>query len=72
MSHVATVLKQCAAWLAWQRTPGPTDILVAFTIEPHFDISPLNQHMRPLERFVVIMYRKGCGLHGINEANEMK
>ena len=55
------------AWASWQNTPGLTETLVALTNEPnHFSLESL--HMQKLERFVVIMYSKGCGLAKVNEA----
>ena len=57
-----------SVWLAWQSTPGLTDTFVALTNEPHSDISPQSQYMRTLERFVVVMYSKSCGLDSVNEA----
>jgi hypothetical protein len=56
-----------SAWSAWQSTPGLTDTLVALTSEPQ-ELSPQSQHMCTLERFVVVMYSKGCGLERVNEA----
>uniref|UniRef100_UPI00358EB952 uncharacterized protein isoform X3 n=1 Tax=Myxine glutinosa TaxID=7769 RepID=UPI00358EB952 len=56
-----------SAWSAWQSTPGLTDTLVALTSEPQ-ELSPQSQHMRTLERFVLVMYSKGCGLERVNEA----
>ena len=56
-----------SAWSVWQSTPGLTDTLVELTSELH-ELNPQSQHMRTLERFVVVLYSKGCGLERINEA----
>ena len=49
------------AWTSWQNTPGLTETLVALTNDP--TLLTLNSlHMHRLERFVVIMYSKGCGV----------
>ena len=57
----------CGKKSAWQSTPGLTNTFVALTSEPQ-ELSPQSQHMRTLERFVVVMYSKGCGLERVNEA----
>ena len=57
-----------SAWSAWQSTPGLTDTLVALTSEPQSEMGPQCQHMCTLERFVVVMYSKGCGLERVNQA----
>ena len=55
------------AWASWQNTPGLTETLLALTNAPScFSLGSL--HMQKLERFVVIMYSKGCGLAKVNEA----
>ena len=55
------------AWASWQNTPGLTETLVALTHDPTiFNIG--SPHMRTLERFVVIMYSKACGLAKVNDA----
>ena len=51
------------AWSSWQNTPGLTETLLALAC---FSLGSL--HMQKLERFVVIMYSKGCGLAKVNEA----
>ena len=55
------------AWSAWQSTPGLTDALVALTSDPQ-EINEQSEHMHTLERFVVVMYSKSCGLSRVNEA----
>ena len=55
------------AWSAWQSIPDLTDTLVALTNHPQ-ELSLQSQYMQTLERFVVLMYSKGCGLVKINEA----
>ena len=55
------------AWAAWTSMPDLTDTLVALTHNP--DIFSLESvHMQQIERFVVLMYSKGCGAAGVNEA----
>ena len=54
-------------WAAWQSTPELTDTLVALTNNPQ-ELSLQYQHMQTVERFVVVMYSKGCGLVKVNEA----
>ena len=55
------------AWASWQNTPGLTETLLALTNAPScFSLESL--HMEKLERFVVVMYSKGCGLAKVNEA----
>ena len=47
--------------------PDLTDTLVALTLNPNmFGIESV--HMQRIERFVVLMYSKGCGAAGVNEA----
>ena len=56
-----------SAWVCWQNTPELTETLTALTHQPHLlDIH--SQHMERLERFVVLMYSKGCGLAKVNDA----
>ena len=55
------------AWAAWESTPGLTDTLVSLSNDPSlFDIE--SDHMQKLERFVVLMYCRTCGLDRVNEA----
>ena len=55
------------AWASWQNTLGLTETLLALTNAPScFSLESL--HMEKLERFVVVMYSKGCGLAKVNEA----
>ena len=50
-----------------QNMPGLTETLLALTNAPScFSLESL--HMEKLERFVVVMYSKGCGLAKVNEA----
>ena len=52
---------------SWQNTPGLTETLLALTNAPScFSLGSL--HTQKLERFVVIMYSKECGLAKVNEA----
>ena len=51
----------------WNSFPDLTDTLVALTLNPNmFGIESI--HMQRIERFVVLMYSKGCGAAGVNEA----
>ena len=51
------------AWAAWASIPEVTDTLVTLTQDP--DLFTLESvHMRRIERFVVLMYSKGCGADG--------
>ena len=55
------------AWAVWNSFPDLIDTLVALTLNPNmFDIESI--HMQRIERFVVLMYSKGCGAAGVNEA----
>ena len=55
------------AWASWQNTLGLTETLLALTNAPScFSLGYL--YMQKLERYVVIMYSKGCGLAKVNEA----
>ena len=54
------------AWSAWQSTTGLTDTLVALSSDPQ-QLSLQSQYMQTLERFVVVMYSKDCGLSRVNE-----
>ena len=55
------------AWVVWNSFPDLTDTLVALTLNPNmFGIEAI--HMQRIERFVVLMYSKGCGAAGVNEA----
>ena len=55
------------AWAVWNSFPDLTDTLVALTLNPNmFGIESI--HMQRIERFVVLMYSKGCGAAGVNEA----
>lgn len=66
VSHLLGCGKK-TAWSAWQNTTGLTDTLAAITSHP-LELTPQSQHMQTLERFVVVMYSKGCGLDRVNEA----
>jgi len=55
------------AWAAWTSMPHLTDTLVALTQNPHL-VTSESEQMQILERFVVIMYSKGCGANSVNEA----
>ena len=55
------------AWASWQNTPGLTETLLALTNAPSC-LSLESLHMEKLERFVVVVYSKGCGLAKVNEA----
>lgn len=66
MSHFLGCGKK-TAWSAWENTPGLTDTLVALSNDPSlFNLE--SDHMQRLERFVVLMYSKTCGVDRINEA----
>ena len=55
------------AWAVWISFPDLTDTLVALTLSPNmFGIESI--HMQRIERFVVLMYSKGCGATSMNEA----
>ena len=55
------------AWAAWANIPDLTDTLVALTHNP-YRFSLESVHMQRIERFVVLMYSKGCGAATVNEA----
>lgn len=55
------------AWASWNNTPGLTETLLDITNDPNL-LTLESSHMQKLERFVVIMYSKGCGLAKVNEA----
>ena len=54
------------AWSAWQITTGLIGTLVALSSDPQ-QLSLQSQHMQTLERFVVVMYSKCCGLSRVDE-----
>ncbi|KAL8590645.1 hypothetical protein ACOMHN_011080 [Nucella lapillus] len=55
------------AWAAWTSIPDLTDTLVALTHDP--DLFSLESvHMQRLERFVIVMYSKGCSAADVNTA----
>ena len=55
------------AWAVWNSFPDLTDMLVALTLNPNmFGIE--SNHMKRIERFVVLMFSKGCCAAGVNEA----
>ena len=47
--------------------PHLTHTLVTLTQNPHL-VTPESEQMQILERYVVIMYSKGCGANSVNEA----
>ena len=55
------------AWAAWTSLPDLTDTLLALTEDPTL-FSIYSLHMQRIERFVVLMYSKGCGVARENEA----
>jgi len=65
VSHVLGCGRK-TAWSAWQITTGLIGTLVALSSDPQ-QLSLQSQHMQTLERFVVVMYSKGCGLSRVNE-----
>jgi len=65
VSHILRCGKK-TAWSAWQSTTGLTDTLMALSSDPQ-QLSLQSQHMQTLERFVVVMYSKDCGLSRVNE-----
>ncbi|KAL8561604.1 hypothetical protein ACOMHN_024839 [Nucella lapillus] len=55
------------AWAEWTSIPDLTDTLVALTHDP--DLFSLESvHMQRLERFVIVMYSKGCSAADVNTA----
>ena len=55
------------AWTVWNNFPDLIDTLVALMLNPNmFGIESI--HMQRIERFVVLMYSKGCCAAGVNEA----
>ena len=55
------------AWAAWTSIPELTDTLVELTRDPNlFTLESV--HMQRIERFVVLMYSKGCGSADVNTA----
>ena len=55
------------AWAAWASLPNLTDTLIELTQYPHrFTLE--SGYMTIIERFIVIMYSKGCGAKSVNEA----
>ena len=55
------------AWVVWNSFPDLTDMLVALTLNPNmFGIESI--HIQWIERFVVLMFSKGCSAAGVNEA----
>ena len=55
------------AWAVWISFPDLTDTLVTLTLNPNkFGIGSI--HIQRIERFVVLMYSKGCGAASVNEA----
>lgn len=55
------------AWAAWSGVPDLTNTLVALTQNP--DLFTLGSvYMEQIERFVILMYSKGCGAAGVNDA----
>lgn len=58
-----------SAWVAWMNTPGLTDTLIQLMGNPQsFNIDSV--HMQRLERFIIIMYSKGCGLTEMNKTRK--
>ena len=56
-----------SAWAAWDSTPALTETLSTLLTDPQlFNID--SAHMQILERFVVVMYSKECGLEKVNSA----
>ena len=55
------------ACVLWNIFPDLTNTLVLLTLNPNmFGIESI--HMQQIERFVVLMYSKGCGAAGVNDA----
>ena len=55
------------AWAVWNRSPDLIETLVALTLNPNrFGMESI--YMQRMERFVVLMYNKGYGATGVNEA----
>ena len=55
------------AWSAWTSTPGLTETLITLIGDPEL-LTLDSVHMQRIERFVVLMYNKGCSAAGVNEA----
>ena len=51
----------------WQNTPGLTEILLMLITEP-YAFNADSDYMKMIERFVVIMCSKSCGVERVNEA----
>ena len=66
VSHLLGCGKK-TAWSAWQNTPGLTETFLTLVREPHAFHIDFNL-MRVIERFVVVMFSKSCGLDRVNEA----
>ena len=66
VSHLLGCGKK-TAWSAWQNTPGLTETFAMLIREPNaFNVE--SHQMKMIERFVVCMYNKSCGLERVNEA----
>lgn len=57
------------AWKAWLAFPPVTDTFVAITQDPT-SFTLQWQHMRHLERWVILMYIKNCDTDSLNEARK--
>ena len=66
VSHLLGCGKK-TAWSAWQNTTGLTEAFTMLIREPKA-FNAESYHMKMIERFVVIMYSKTCGLERVNEA----
>lgn len=56
-----------SAWAAWALVPEMTHTLVTLTQDPSL-LTLESVHMQCIERFVILMYSKGCSATGVNLA----
>jgi hypothetical protein len=56
-----------SAWLAWTICPDVTNVFLALASQPD-EVDAQNLHI--IERFVVVMYSRTCGLDRVNEARK--
>ena len=57
------------AWNAWQAFPQITDTFIAILQDPtSFTLE--SEHMRHLERLVILMYSRNCDTDSLNEARK--
>lgn len=56
-------------WAVWNSTPGLTETLLAPMENPELFTLECVQ-MQQIERFVILMYNKGCSVASVNEARQ--